>query len=97
VKINDTAACAYVCKAKQQSSSVRRSIHDAVKAGDVKELETMVKDGASVNEIDSTRDRFTPLHWACYSGSLEVSYSFVLKFIQLNSFQFNVFGGTIYA
>jgi hypothetical protein len=34
----------------------------------------MVKDGASINEIDGTKDKFTPLHWACHVGALEVSY-----------------------
>ena len=49
------------------------SIHDAVKFGDVRELEAMVKQGASVNEVDATKDRFTPMHWACHRGALEVS------------------------
>ena len=48
------------------------SIHEAVQNGDVGELEGMVRDGASVNEIDSTKDRFTPMHWACHRGALEV-------------------------
>ena len=43
-----------------------------MKSGNVKLLEQKVKDGASVNEVDSTRDRFTPMHWACYKGALEV-------------------------
>jgi len=34
----------------------------------------MVKNGASVNELDTTKDHFTPLHWACHVGSLEVLY-----------------------
>ena len=49
------------------------SIHEAVCQGDVNELEAMVKEGASVNEIDDTKDRFTPMHWACHKGALEVS------------------------
>lgn len=61
----------------QQSGSVRRTIHDAVKAADVKELEAMVKDGASVNELDASKDHFTPVHWACYAGSLEVQNSVI--------------------
>lgn len=48
------------------------SIHDAVKLGVVEEVEYMVKEGASVNEVDKTKDRFTPLHWACEKGALEV-------------------------
>jgi len=47
-------------------------VHEAVKAGDVKALEALVKEGASVNEVDDTRDRFTPMHWAAYTGALEV-------------------------
>ncbi len=53
-------------------------IHDAVKNGDVRELEAMVKAGASVNEVDNTKDRFTPLHWACHRGALEVKLSLLL-------------------
>ena len=49
------------------------SIHEAVQNGDVQELEGMVRDGASVNEIDCTKDRFTPMHWACHRGALEVN------------------------
>ncbi len=48
------------------------SIHDAVRNGDVRELEAMVKNGASVNEVDNTKDKFTPVHWACHRGALEV-------------------------
>ena len=43
------------------------SIHEAVKAGDTVELERMVKEGASVNEVDE-KEKFTPLHWAAYIG-----------------------------
>ena len=32
----------------------------------------MVKRGASINEVDKSRDQFTPLHCAAYYGSLEV-------------------------
>uniref|UniRef100_A0A4W3JWB6 Ankyrin repeat domain 42 n=2 Tax=Callorhinchus milii TaxID=7868 RepID=A0A4W3JWB6_CALMI len=46
------------------------SIHEAVKAGDVEELELMVKSGASINEVDPVH-KFTPLQWAAHSGSLE--------------------------
>ena len=48
------------------------NIHEAVCHGEVEELEAMVKDGASINEIDSSKDRFTPTHWACHKGALEV-------------------------
>ena len=52
-----------------------KTIFDAVKANNVKELEAMVGAGVSVNEIDQkTDDKFTPLHWAAHSGSLEVCY-----------------------
>ena len=43
-----------------------------MKNADVRELESMVKQGASVNEVDNTKDRFTPMHWACHRGALEV-------------------------
>ncbi|XP_078401829.1 ankyrin repeat domain-containing protein 42-like isoform X2 [Cetorhinus maximus] len=45
-------------------------IHDAVKASDVEELELMVKNGASINEVDPIH-KFTPLQWAVHSDSLE--------------------------
>jgi len=48
------------------------SVHEAVKNGDFQELEAMVKAGASVNEVDNTKDKFTPIHWACHKGALEV-------------------------
>lgn len=47
------------------------SIHDAVRAGDVKQLSEIVRRGASINEVDILH-KFTPLHWAAHSGSLEV-------------------------
>ena len=50
------------------------STHEAVRNGDVEELEFMVKNGASLNEIDE-KDKFTPLHWACHVGALEVGIS----------------------
>jgi ankyrin repeat domain-containing protein 42 len=55
----------------KRQQTANRTIHDAVKAGDIKQLEMMVKDGASVNELDLTKDHFTPVHWACYTGALE--------------------------
>lgn len=53
-----------------KKSKTFSSIHEAVKAGDVEQLAAMVKSGASVNEVDSIH-KFTPLHWAAHSGSLE--------------------------
>ncbi|CAH1780621.1 unnamed protein product [Owenia fusiformis] len=46
------------------------TIHEAVRHGDVEEMEGMVKDGASINEIDDGH-KFTPLHWACQVGAIE--------------------------
>uniref|UniRef100_A0A8C5YZF1 Ankyrin repeat domain-containing protein 42 n=1 Tax=Marmota marmota marmota TaxID=9994 RepID=A0A8C5YZF1_MARMA len=46
------------------------SIHDAVRAGDVKQLSEIVERGANINEVDVLH-KFTPLHWAAHSGSLE--------------------------
>lgn len=48
-------------------------IHGAVEVGDVLELEAMVKNGASINEVEE-KDKFTPLHTAANSGALEVVY-----------------------
>lgn len=50
------------------------SIHDAVRAGDVKQLSDIVERGANLNEADAFH-QFTPLHWAAHSGSLEVRNS----------------------
>ncbi|XP_075402492.1 ankyrin repeat domain-containing protein 42 isoform X3 [Tenrec ecaudatus] len=46
------------------------SIHDAVRAGDVKQLSERVEHGANINEVDALH-KFSPLHWAAHSGSLE--------------------------
>ncbi|NXS55741.1 ANR42 protein, partial [Brachypteracias leptosomus] len=46
------------------------SVHETVKAGDVEQLASMIKSGASINEVDSVH-KFTPLHCAAHSGSLE--------------------------
>ncbi|KAK7090405.1 ankyrin repeat domain-containing protein 42-like [Littorina saxatilis] len=47
-----------------------QSIHDAVRSSDVLRLEAMVKNGASINEVED-RDKFTPVHTACNIGALE--------------------------
>lgn len=60
----------YVCLS---FSLATKTIHDVVRTNNVKELELIVGRGASVNEVDvHNNDKFTPLHWAAYSGSLEV-------------------------
>uniref|UniRef100_A0A803VL21 Ankyrin repeat domain 42 n=1 Tax=Ficedula albicollis TaxID=59894 RepID=A0A803VL21_FICAL len=46
------------------------SVHEAVKAGDVDQLASMIKSGASINEVDVVH-KFTPLQCAAHSGSLE--------------------------
>ncbi|XP_065688913.2 ankyrin repeat domain-containing protein 42 isoform X2 [Patagioenas fasciata] len=46
------------------------SVHEAVRAGDVEQLASMIKSGADINEVDLTH-KFTPLHCAAHSGSLE--------------------------
>ena len=55
------------------ADKVRRlsSIHEAVRFGDVTELQAMVQSGAGINDVD-LKFKFTPLHWACNYGSLEV-------------------------
>ncbi|KAG8514779.1 Ankyrin repeat domain-containing protein 42, partial [Galemys pyrenaicus] len=47
-----------------------RSMHDAVRAGDIKLLSEILERGANINEVDVLH-KFTPLHWAAHSGSLE--------------------------
>ncbi|CAH2225675.1 ankyrin repeat domain-containing 42 isoform X1 [Pelobates cultripes] len=46
------------------------NVHEAVRFGDVEQLATIVKNGVNINEVDQVH-RFTPLHWAAHSGSLE--------------------------
>ncbi|XP_010157433.1 PREDICTED: ankyrin repeat domain-containing protein 42, partial [Eurypyga helias] len=46
------------------------SVHEAVKAGDVEHLASMIEGGAGINEVDLVH-KFTPLHCAAHSGSLE--------------------------
>ncbi|BFZ00782.1 hypothetical protein BsWGS_03821 [Bradybaena similaris] len=46
------------------------SLHEAVKNSDVLQLELMVKNGASINEVEQ-KHKFTPLHTACHVGALE--------------------------
>ncbi|NXC51194.1 ANR42 protein, partial [Penelope pileata] len=46
------------------------SVHEAVKAGDVEQLASMVTRGAGIDEVDLVH-KFTPLHCAAHSGSLE--------------------------
>lgn len=48
----------------------QQTIHDAVRACDMLQLEAMVKNGASINEVEN-RDKFTPVHTACNVGALE--------------------------
>ncbi|XP_075448701.1 ankyrin repeat domain-containing protein 42 isoform X3 [Ascaphus truei] len=62
--------CGAWCKETVQKKISYSGIPDAVKAGDVEQLAMMVKSGASVNEVDLLH-KFTPLHWAAHSGSLE--------------------------
>lgn len=47
------------------------NIHEAVRYGDVLELQSMVQRGAGINDADG-KFKFTPLHWAAHHGSLEV-------------------------
>lgn len=49
------------------------SVHEAVKAGDVEQLASMIRGGAGINEVDLVH-KFTPLHCAAHSGSLEVKH-----------------------
>ena len=58
------------------------SIHDAVRAGDVKQLSEIVQRGASINEVDILH-KFTPLHWAAHSGSLDVRKYKLLNWVSL--------------
>lgn len=49
------------------------SVHEAVKAGDVEQLASMIKSGTGINEVDLVH-KFTPLHCAAHCGSLEVKH-----------------------
>ncbi|XP_074839601.1 ankyrin repeat domain-containing protein 42 [Carettochelys insculpta] len=65
---NSAAASATPAAVKKKPNYA--NIQEAVKAGDVEQLASMVKSGASINEVDLVH-KFTPLHWAAHSGSLE--------------------------
>jgi hypothetical protein len=50
-------------------------VHDifgCIKQGDIDRLENCVRRGALINDADKSRDKFSPLHYAAYYGSLEV-------------------------
>ncbi|XP_043927086.1 ankyrin repeat domain-containing protein 42 [Protopterus annectens] len=47
-----------------------QSIYDAVCGGDAEAVASFLKNGASINDPDPVH-KFTPLHWAAHSGSLE--------------------------
>nr|CAB3221789.1 ankyrin repeat domain-containing protein 42-like [Phallusia mammillata] len=57
-----------VAKRKQEVNY--SSIHEAIRHGNVIQLENMVKNGAGINEVDP-ESKFTPIHTACYVGALE--------------------------
>ncbi|XP_057302052.1 ankyrin repeat domain-containing protein 42-like [Hydractinia symbiolongicarpus] len=46
------------------------NIHEAVKHGDVIELQRMIQQGADINGVDP-KFKFSALHWAAHYGSLE--------------------------
>ncbi|KAE8627845.1 hypothetical protein XENTR_v10007182 [Xenopus tropicalis] len=46
------------------------TIHEAVRGGDVEQLAAIVQSGTGINDPDPLH-KFTPLHWAAHSGSLE--------------------------
>lgn len=56
------------------------SIHEAVRNGDVDTIISMVKAGASINEVDPV-NKFTPLHVAAHSGALEVSQPIIYLWV----------------
>ena len=47
------------------------TIFNCIREANVEKLENCVRRGADVNEIDKSRDKFSPLHCAAYYGSLE--------------------------
>ncbi|XP_061104490.1 ankyrin repeat domain-containing protein 42-like [Conger conger] len=55
---------------KPPKDSQARTIHEAVRLGDVKQLAVIVKNGGDINDGDK-KHKFTPLHWASHAGSLE--------------------------
>jgi len=63
------------CQASRNLFSIAKkdqysSIHEAVKNDDVVEMQSMVQQGAGLNDVDP-KFKFTPLHWASHQGSLE--------------------------
>lgn len=48
-----------------------QTIFEAIKYGKIEDLEGNVRQGALINQVEKTRDKFTPLHTAAFYGSLE--------------------------
>jgi len=55
----------------EEEARAKTTIFDTIRQGNLEALENIVKRGASINEIEKSKDAFTPLHCACYFGSLE--------------------------
>lgn len=85
--------CAVVAALLLLSSSFPRSaaqaglIHEAAKAGDVKEVERLIAAGTSVDERDSA-DK-TALHWAVDAGQAVVVQLLVERGADVNARDFN--------
>ena len=56
------------------------TIFDAIKHSKIEDLEAIVKQGASINQVEKSRDKFTPVHTAAFYGSLEVNILFKYVF-----------------
>ncbi|RNA14408.1 ankyrin repeat domain-containing 42 [Brachionus plicatilis] len=55
----------------QEFERVNQKIFEFIKNADIENLENCIKRGTSINEVEKSRDRFSPLHCAAYFGSLE--------------------------
>lgn len=61
-------------------------MHEAVKNDDVVEMQSMIQQGAGLNDVDQ-KFKFTPLHWAAHQGALEVqSTAFIINFKYLSMY-----------
>ena len=50
---------------------IYRTPEEAIKVDDIEALEEMVRNGASINQVDDVH-KFTCLHWASFHGALQV-------------------------
>jgi len=57
-------------------------LHDAAKAGDLKQVKTLLKQGVDVNS--KNKQGATPLHWAAFKGHVDVAKELIKNGAKVN-------------